>query len=222
MYLRKGQEKQEVADWANFPYLAITCFYDLGPSLCRFKRLYFALINRPWLAYLRRKASIKRQGEGKMASAFDVAAYVLREQAPKDGGSLTTWKLQKLVYYAQAWSTVWDDKVLFEEPFQAWANGPVCPPLYDLHKGMFKISSLTQGNADALTKTERETVDAVLKHYGPKTAQYLSLLTHQEAPWANARKGLEPGVRGNNIITPEAMAEYYGGIQSKDVGVAAS
>ena len=42
-----------------------------------------------------------------MASVFDVAAYILQKQ-----GFLTTWKLQKLVYYGQAWSLVWDDDAL--------------------------------------------------------------------------------------------------------------
>ena len=37
-------------------------------------------------------------------SAGDVAAYILRKQ-----GTLPAMKLQKLVYYSQAWSLVWDD-----------------------------------------------------------------------------------------------------------------
>ena len=34
-----------------------------------------------------------------MASVFDAAAYILEKK-----GEMTTLKLQKLVYYAQAWS----------------------------------------------------------------------------------------------------------------------
>lgn len=55
-----------------------------------------------------------------MASVYDVATYILEKQ-----GAMTTWKLQKLVYYSQAWSLVWDDDVLFPEEIEAWANGPV-------------------------------------------------------------------------------------------------
>ena len=43
---------------------------------------------------------------------FDVAAYILEKI-----GSMTTMKLQKLVYYSQAWSLVWDEKRLFEEDY---------------------------------------------------------------------------------------------------------
>ena len=34
----------------------------------------------------------------------------------------TSWKLQKLVYYCQAWSLVWDEEPLFEARIEAWAN----------------------------------------------------------------------------------------------------
>ena len=43
-------------------------------------------------------------------SVLDVAAYILDKR-----GKMSTWKLQKLCYYAQAWSLVWDEEPLFEE-----------------------------------------------------------------------------------------------------------
>ena len=64
-----------------------------------------------------------------MVSVYDVAQYILGKIGP-----LTTMKLQKLLYYSQAWSLVWDDKPLFAEEFEAWANGPVCRELYNMHK----------------------------------------------------------------------------------------
>lgn len=145
-----------------------------------------------------------------MTTVFDVAAYILSKRSP-----LTTWKLQKLVYYSQAWSTVWDDEVLFPNRIEAWANGPVCPDLYDVHKGLFKVDAMPLGDAKALAKKQRETVDGVLEFYGKKTAQYLSELTHAERPWKEAREGLNPGERGSKEITPAALAEYYGGLSKK-------
>ena len=70
-----------------------------------------------------------------MADVFDVAKYILEKQ-----GSMTTMKLQKLVYYSQAWSVVWDEKPIFEERIEAWASGPVVRELYEEHRGMFIIS----------------------------------------------------------------------------------
>ena len=113
-----------------------------------------------------------------MATVHDVAAYVLKKSGP-----ISAMKLQKLVYYSQAWSLVWDEAPLFGAPIQAWANGPVVPALYSEHKGRFKVGSWHLGKASALTEKQQSTVDAVLRFYGDKPSQWLSDLTHMEAPW---------------------------------------
>ena len=56
-----------------------------------------------------------------MANVFDVAKYIIEKQ-----GQLTAMKLQKLVYYSQVWTLVWDEEPLFPEVIQAWGKGPVC------------------------------------------------------------------------------------------------
>ena len=149
-----------------------------------------------------------------MATVFDVARHILTRLHEDEKLPITTWKLQKLVYYSQAWSLVWDDAPLFAEPVQAWANGPVCPELYQVHKGKFKILSAFEidGNPQALTAAQVETVDEVIKHYGRHSPQYLSELTHSEQPWIEAREGLSIGERGNKAIKLDTMAEYYGGL----------
>lgn len=139
-----------------------------------------------------------------MSSCHDVAAFILHKR-----GEMTTMKLQKLVYYCQAWSLVWDEEPLFPERIEAWANGPVVPQLYDYHKGMFKVSNWPQGDPDVFDKEQRATINSVLKYYGGKNSQYLKDLTHREKPWRKARKGLGPGERGNHEITHASMMEYY-------------
>lgn len=138
-----------------------------------------------------------------MASVCDVAAYILRQRGP-----MTAWKLQKLVYYSQAWSLVWDERPLFPERIEAWANGPVCPTLYNLHRGQFTVSEI-DGDPAKIDSDGLETIDAVLQYYGDKPAQWLSDLTHAEAPWRDARGDLPPGRSCCAEITHEAMAAYY-------------
>lgn len=142
-----------------------------------------------------------------MASVFDVAAYILSKI-----GEVTTWKLQKLVYYAQAWSLVWDERAMFPERIEAWANGPVCPDLYKKHRGQFAVGSITGGDPSKLDDTARETVDAVLTYYGDKSAQWLSDLTHAEDPWRITRGDLPSRAASDSEITLEAMADYYGSL----------
>lgn len=138
-----------------------------------------------------------------MAHVSDVAAYILEQHGP-----VTAWKLQKLVYYSQAWSLVWDERPIFDQPIEAWANGPVCPDLYQLHRGQFQVTEIP-GNSGALDEDAKETVDAVLKYYGGKSAQWLRDLTHVEAPWRDARGDLPPGANSNVVIEHDAIAAYY-------------
>jgi len=143
-----------------------------------------------------------------MNTAADVAAYILGVKGP-----MTAMKLQKLAYYAQAWSLVWDDRALFGDAIQAWANGPVIPSLYAQHRGRFEVKpGDIAGNPDSLDGAARETIAAVLDGYGRQSSQWLSELTHSEKPWIDARKGLDPTERGTREITLESMAEYYGSL----------
>jgi uncharacterized phage-associated protein len=140
-------------------------------------------------------------------SVFDVAAYILSKL-----GAMSAMKLQKLVYYSQAWSLIWEDQCLFNNRIEAWANSPVVPDLYSQHLNQFKVSEIVLGDPERLTETQTETIDKVLEFYGDKSPQWLSDLTHQEIPWLEARRGLASGQRGNQEITQAAMAEYYGSL----------
>lgn len=60
-----------------------------------------------------------------MARVHDITAYILKQLGPT-----SAMKLEKLVYYSQAWSLVWDSKPLFLARIEAWASGPVVPELY--------------------------------------------------------------------------------------------
>ena len=142
---------------------------------------------------------------------FDVAAYILAKM-----GAMTTMKLQKLVYYSQAWSLVWDEAPLFEEAIEAWANGPVVRELFNSHRGSYEISTMPIGNPRLLSQEQQETVDAVLEYYGDKSAQWLIELTHMEDPWIHARKGMPPLERGNRVISLDTIADYYSSLPSED------
>lgn len=142
---------------------------------------------------------------------FDVAAYILEKL-----GSMTTMKLQKLVYYCQAWSLVWDEKPLFEEKIEAWANGPVVRKLFDYHRGSYELSSIPIGNSRLLNQVERDTIDVVLDYYGDRSSQWLIDLTHHEDPWKHARKGLPPLERSNRVISLDSMADFYSSLQEKN------
>ena len=143
-----------------------------------------------------------------MANVFDTAKYILEKS-----GRMSTMKLQKLCYYSQAWALVWDDEPLFNEDFQAWANGPVCPELFNKTRGQYSVTASEEtGGENDLTDNQRDTIDTVLDYYGKHDAQWLSQLTHLEDPWLKARKDVPVGAGSQNVISKESMAIYYGGL----------
>lgn len=144
-----------------------------------------------------------------MATIYDVARYITETQ-----GEMSAMKLQKLMYYSQAWNMVWEEDALFDDDFQAWANGPVLPALYNKHRGLFKVdnSLFREGNTENLTDSQKENIQKVLGFYGDKTAQWLSNLTHQEDPWLSARGDTPVGAPSTAVIPLSAIHEYYSSI----------
>lgn len=142
-----------------------------------------------------------------MPDVFDVAAYILHRQ-----GRMTTMKLQKLCYYAQAWHLAWTGRSLFPERVEAWANGPIMPDLYHEHRGMISIRQPPAGIGDVsnITDDERESIDAVLDAYGDMKPYELVSQTRSETPWQDARGGVAEGELCGNRITNEAMRGFYG------------
>ncbi|MBA3722273.1 MAG: DUF4065 domain-containing protein [Parachlamydiaceae bacterium] len=147
-----------------------------------------------------------------MANAIEVAEYILEKT-----GSMTAMKLQKLVYYSQAWHLVWMDKPLFKDKIEAWRNGPVIPILFELHQGNFKLdpgffkNRLPQSNLNAPTKKSQDVIDRVINYYGAKDPHWLSQLAHMEDPWKTAHTHC-PIVHKDQCIveiTPQSMKDYY-------------
>lgn len=140
-----------------------------------------------------------------MANVDDVAAYILERE-----GEVTALKLQKLLYYAQAWNLVWTEGTpLFPDRIEAWANGPVVRSVYAKHRLQMSVGSWPTGDSKRLSEGEKENVDIVLGFYGKKPGYELSELTHREDPWRVARGDTPLGARSEEEITQLAMYEYY-------------
>ena len=139
-----------------------------------------------------------------MASSLDVAEYILQQKGP-----VTAMKLQKLVYYAQAWSLALEHEPIFEESIEAWANGPVVRELFESHRGQYYVSAIPSGDPEQLSEEQKETIDAVVIYYGQKSPEWLRDRTHSEDPWRKARGVCSDGQRSNNRISFESMEEYY-------------
>lgn len=137
------------------------------------------------------------------AWVLDVALYILIER-----GHMAAMRLNKLVYYAQAWSFARHGAPLFMDEIQAWAYGPVIPELHVHHRRKFIAKEdMLRGATGNLSLWASSTVDAVLKLFGDISGAEMSYLTHREEPWLNMRRRQNAIVRP--VITHEAMAKYY-------------
>ncbi len=141
--------------------------------------------------------------------ASTVAKYFIWKAA-REGKPITNKKLQKLLYYAQAWYLAIKNKPLFREDIEAWVHGPAIRSIYDHYKefGFEPIKEKVTRN-DIRALANDQLLDEVWKVYGKFDAEYLELLTHNELPWQKAREGISEGMPSTNVISLETMKQYY-------------
>lgn len=148
-----------------------------------------------------------------LADILAVAAYFVRlaENEEEEPDYLTHMRLQKLMYYAQAWSLAMRRRPLFDGRIEAWAHGPVVRDLYScLAKyGRQPIPPDALSESNDLTEEQRRFVASVWEAYKGFTAFSLRSMTHNEAPWINARGGASPTESCDSEITHEAMLAFF-------------
>lgn len=143
----------------------------------------------------------------------DIANYFIGF-ANETGDYVTNLKLQKLVYYAQAWYLANFGKPLFEDDFEAWVHGPVIPSLYRKYKKYG--SAPIKEDVDFVklkSKFDAEVIrflGEVIKVYMPAGGYQLEQMTHIESPWINARGKKEPDEKSEKVISKRSMKVYYG------------
>ena len=143
----------------------------------------------------------------------DTVADYLICAARQQGELLTNLKLQKLLYYAQAWYLAFYDERLFEENFRAWKHGPVLPTQYRRFRHAGWNPVLDRVSMPELPERIRAHLLEILKGYGSESAIALEQMTHAEAPWREARGDLDPEVNSNRPISTASMRDFYGSIR---------
>jgi uncharacterized phage-associated protein len=126
------------------------------------------------------------------------------------GRPITNKKIQKLAYYSQAWHLVFNDgSGLFDDPIEAWMHGPAIRNLWHKYKkcGYQPIRSVP--STISIDDDTKSLLDEIWRVYGKHDAEYLETLTHSEAPWLNARGGLETDTSSSIVIKNQDMRQYY-------------
>lgn len=133
------------------------------------------------------------------------------------GSLISNLKLQKLVYYADAWHLANYNEPLIKEDFQAWVHGPAIPSLYGEYKNFswqpivrndLKSGSLA-GIKEQLNPKTVELLEQVCDSYFGLTAYELERLTHNEDPWRKTREGLADDEISERVISKDLIKDYY-------------
>ncbi len=147
--------------------------------------------------------------QSRPVSVADVADFVLCRFRER-GEPVDHLRLQKLVYYVQAWYLALFGEPLFKDEIQAWIHGPVQPQLYSrLKEWRWRPIVLEGLKCPDLPKEVSDHIDEVLSIYSGFSGEELESIVHQEEPWVKARRGLPPLEPSNNRIDEEDMEEFY-------------
>ncbi|MDR3348551.1 MAG: DUF4065 domain-containing protein [Acidaminococcales bacterium] len=132
------------------------------------------------------------------------------------GEQLTHMKLQKLLYYAQAWHCGMFGRPLFDAKFEAWKFGPVCPEIYCQYKTLGNANipfigehdekeGCLSGVAESFSPETLNFLNDIARDYMKYTAFQLSAMTHKEKPWKEHAAAAEE-------IPVKEMIYYYGSL----------
>ncbi len=146
----------------------------------------------------------------KRCSVQEIANFLIWD-SHEVGSFICNAKLQKLLYYAQAWHLAIHGKPLFGGKFEAGSHGPVLRSVYNRfeHFGWRSIDEFTP-KPDLDPETVRF-LRKILEDYGALDARKLECSIRQEAPWLNARKKSGVGLDEpcETHIEEDDMRDFY-------------
>lgn len=138
------------------------------------------------------------------ASVDDVVAYIVEKN-----GSVTSTELHPLLYYCQGWSLAWDKQPLFTQDIRAGIDGPIVHDVFTQHHRRYNIDSWSNGDSNALSAEQKETIDMVLEGYGFMPGQVLSDEAQSEYPWLEARARTSPHAVYGEVLSIDLMRDYF-------------
>lgn len=146
-----------------------------------------------------------------------IADYIILRLNSDEKVNLINLKLQKLLYYLQAWSLGINKVRFLSCSFEAWVHGPVSRELYDRFKDIRSLYSfitekdVVNRNPEAsIAEEDIDFINYILDNYAGYSGAELESMTHKETPWLEARKGFLPMQSCTNVVSEETMRNYYG------------
>lgn len=154
------------------------------------------------------------QGAKSIYKAENVAKYLIYLASQvfiddKKREGITNLKLQKVLYFAQAYYLAKLDRPLFNDKFEAWNYGPVVPAVYRKFKSYGSRSIISEKDESTLSDTDKEIIKKIWDTFGGYSAGRLVEIVHAHTPWKEAN------ISDNKTISQKAIRDYYGPLLNK-------
>ena len=137
--------------------------------------------------------------------ALAIAGHLLSGCAER-GHAVAHLKLQKLLYYAQGTALSLYRRPLFDDPIEAWEQGPIVPSIHRAYGGHGRSPIPAPLPCDGeLDRWAAGVLSRVIEHYGWMNPWALRQQVHLEQPWWEAWRSPNPCAE----IRHEAMRECF-------------
>ena len=152
---------------------------------------------------------------------LDVSRHVINYSNEKEYG-ISNLKLQKILYFIQAFFLVSTSEQCFEEKIEAWDFGPVVPEAYREYKqfGSGDIPSISyiidfdgediweskviKYKDNVISEPDKQKIESVVDKFADYSATDLVSITHAQTPWKAAYKKGQ-----NNEITIDSIKGFF-------------
>ncbi len=135
----------------------------------------------------------------------DVADYFLFISE----GGVTHVKLQRLVYFAQAWMLANTGEALFDEDFEAWNHGPTLPSLWKIYQKYGRVwETIPAKKKPFLTIKVEEFLNGLWENYSRMPDDEIEEAAMDEA-WKAVREKVEAEGGGDETMEKEEIKKAY-------------
>lgn len=149
-----------------------------------------------------------------MCAALDVAKYIVsyqQEKKTKPKFIINNQRLQKLLYFIQAFSYNKRGKPLFQDEMEAWPLGPVVPDVYFYYPTYGELAE-PAGAKSGCSKKEIKFVQSIVDKLEDYPTEQLTTICQSQEPWKSSYT-----VGEANIISKSILRSYFPKEKTSDI-----
>lgn len=138
-----------------------------------------------------------------MYDVLDVSRYIIN-YCNKNNKNISNLKLQKILYFVQAYFIIVKNEPCFKEDIKAWKKGPVVLESY--HEFKCYVSGhipKIDNYISIITEEDKKLIRKVIDKFILLSSSRLVEITQKQSPWLEARR------KNIDIISIESIKNYF-------------